>query len=292
MNTGQGAAGGQAVFRALNLPPAGAAPDLFGLWEPVSPGAALAGEIDFGLAEDEADELRYSIDVPWDPRQAAAGLDAGEARLNALLLDLRHAERRLAGFVAGAAPLPSGEAAYDVDAGDAAPLEEPEADLYDLLEEIARAGEPPAREPAEPVAFDRVEPAGGRLQETREGFEGFLRQFYRTVSNYAWVETAVDGRLVGRTRVTWFGDADTTWRTPTTAAQIALHQRAVTLALNTRAAMMRVAVLVVQGARLLAQLPVMLTPIGILMTIPAAWRFLDKVLAEARRLRGISESSL
>jgi hypothetical protein len=97
---------------------------------------------------------------------------------------------------------------------------------------------------------------------------------------------------VGRTRVSWLGDADTTWRTPVTAEQIALHQRAVTLALNTRAAMMRVAVLVIQGARLLAQLPaIAASPIGIVMVIPAAWRFLDQVLAEARRLRGQPESS-
>jgi hypothetical protein len=304
VNAGRGAVGGEAVFRARNLPQAGAASDLFGLWEPVSPGGAGPGEIDFGLAEDEADELHWTIDLPWDPRRAAAGLDTGEARLDTLLLDLHDAERRLAGFVVGGGPPAAGEAAYDIDdgsslaatgrspvAGDAALLGEPEADLHGLLEEIARVGEPAARDPGQPVAFDGVEPAAGRLQETREGFEGFLRQFYRTVSHYAWVETAVHGRLVGRTRVTWLGDADTTWRTPVTAEQIALHQRAVTLALNTRAAMMRVAVLVIQGARLLAQLPVMLTPIGILMTIPAAWRFLDKVLAEARRLRGLPESS-
>jgi hypothetical protein len=92
--------------------------------------------------------------------------------------------------------------------------------------------------------------------------------------------------------VSWLGDADTTWRTPVTADQIALHQRAVTLALNTRASMMRVAVLVIQGARLLAQLPVMVaSPIGIVMAIPAAWRFLDQVLAEARRWRDQPESS-
>ena len=286
MSDGRGARGDEVAFRALNLPQAGTAPDLFGLWEPVS-------ESDFSLTEEEDDELHWAIDLPLDPRRAAAGIDSGQARLYTLLLDLDDAERRLSRFVATGGLEPSEEASYAVgDDGAGVPVAEPEADLHGLLEEIALAGEPVAPDSDEPAAFDVEEPVAGRVQEVQDGFEAFLYQFYRTVSHYAWVETAVQGRLVGRTRVSWLGDADTTWRTPVTAEQIALHQRAVTLALNTRAAMMRVAVLVIQGARLLAQLPVMVaSPIGIVMAIPAAWRFLDQVLAEARRLRGLPESS-
>ena len=286
MSDGWGAGGDAVAFRALNLPRAGTAPDLFGLWEPVS-------ESDFSLTEEETDELRWAIDLPLDPRQAKAGIDNGQARLYTLLLDLGDAEQRLAGFVATGGLSPPEEASYAIgDDGAGAPVREPEADLHGLLGEIALAAKAAARDSDEPVAFDVEGPVAGRVREAQDGFEAFLLQFYRTVSHYAWVETAVQGHLVGRTRVSWLGDADTTWRTPVTAEQIALHQRAVTLALNTRAAMMRVAVLVIQGARLLAQLPVMLaSPIGIVMAIPAAWRFLDQVLAEARRLRGLPESS-
>jgi hypothetical protein len=286
VSAGRGAKNGEAVFRALNLPQAGTASDLFGLWEAVSESA-------FSLTEEEADELRWAIDLPLDPRRAAAGIDTGKARLDDLLLDLDDAELRLAGFVATGGLLPSEELSYAVgDDGMGVPVGEPEADLHGLLEEIALAGKSVAPGSGEPAAFGAAEPVAGRVQAAQDGFEAFLRQFYRAVAHYAWVETAVEGRLVGRTRVSWLGDADTTWRTPVTADQIALHQRAVTLALNTRAAMMRVAVLVIQGARLLAQLPVMVaSPIGIVMAIPAAWRFLDQVLAEARRLRGLPESS-
>ncbi len=286
MSEGRGARGDEVAFRALNLPQAGTAPDLFGLWEPVF-------ESDFSLTEEEADELRWAIDLPLDPRRAAAGMDTGHDRLDTLLLDLDAAERRLDEFVATGRQPPPEEASYAVgDDGTAAPVGEPEADLHGLLEEIALVGKSVAQDSDEPAAFDTGEPVAGRVQAAQDGFEAFLRQFYRAVSHYAWVETSVQGRLVGRTRVSWLGDADTTWRTPVTAEQIALHQRAVTLALNTRAAAMRVAVLVIQGARLLAQLPVMVaSPIGIVMAIPAAWRFLDQVLAEARRLRGLPESS-
>ncbi len=286
MSDGRGARGDEVAFRALNLPQAGTAPDLFGLWEPVS-------ESDFSFTEEGDDELHWAIDLPLDPRRAAAGIDSGQVRLYTLLLDLDDAEGRLNRFVATGGLEPSEEVSYAVgDDGAEVPVAEPEADLHGLLEEIALAGKPVARDSYEPAAFDVEEPVAGRVQEVQDGFEAFLQQFYRTVSHYAWVETAVQGRLVGRTRVSWLGDADTTWRTPVTAEQIALHQRAVTLALNTRAAMMRVAVLVIQGARLLAQLPVMVaSPIGIVMAIPAAWRFLDQVLAEARRLRGLPESS-
>jgi hypothetical protein len=250
-------------------------------------------ESDFSLTEEEADELLWAIDLPLDPRRAAAGLDTGQARLATLLLDLDDAEGRLAGFVATVGLPPTEEVSYAIgDDGTEAPVGGPEADLHGLLEEISLAGKPVAQDSDEPAAFDVGEPVAGRVQEAQDGFEAFLRQFYRAVSHYAWVETAVQGRPVGRTRVSWLGDADTTWRTPVTAEQIALHQRAVTLALNTRASMMRVAVLVIQGARLLAQLPaIAASPIGIVMVIPAAWRFLDQVLVEARRLRGQPEAS-
>jgi hypothetical protein len=139
VSSGRGARGDEVAFRALNLPQAGTAPDLFGLWEPVF-------ESDFSLTDEETDELRWAIDLPLDPRRAAAGIDSGQARLHTLLSDLGEAERRLTRFVAVGGLQAPGEASYAVgDDGGGVLAAEPEADLGGLLGEIALAGEPAAR---------------------------------------------------------------------------------------------------------------------------------------------------
>jgi hypothetical protein len=279
------------IFRAVNLPQVGPEPDLFGLWQPVpaaatrpgSPtpaGQALPGEQDFALPAADAGPLCWQIDLSPDPRQAAAELDRAQARLAATMRGLDNVEGRLAGFVASDGLPPPDEVAYGLDAPPPAP--EPETDLQVLVDEIARAGRPPSA--GEPAEVDFAVLSVGHIAEAVAGYRAFLNQFYQSISNYARVETAQRGHVVARTRVGWTGDMGTAWYDRVTSEQIALHQRSLALALDTRAGLLRIAVLVVQGARLLAQLSVMAaaTP-SLILAAPAAWRFIQQVLAEARR---------
>jgi len=287
------------AFRAVNLPQAGPEPDLFGLWQPVpaaaarpgSPtpaGQALPGEQDFALPAADAGPLCWRIDLSPNARQAAAELDRAQARLAATMRGLDDVEGRLAGFVASDGLPPPDETAYSLDPAPSAP--EPEADLQALMDELARAGEP--AQAGEPADYDFAVLSAGRVAEAVAGYRAFLNQFYQSISHYARVETAQRGRVLARTRVGWTGDMGTAWHNRVTSEQIALHQRSLALALDTRAGLLRVAVLVVQGARLLAQLSVMAaaTP-SLILAAPAAWRFIQQVLAEARRwqeMRGAS----
>ena len=287
------------AFRAVNLSPAGLEPDLFGLWQPepaatARPGGpapasqALPGEQDFALpgerdsARPAADTspLCWQVDLSPDPRQAAIELDRAQARLAGIMRGLDHVEGRLAGYVASDGLPPPGEVAYGLDAPSPAP--EPETDLQALMDEIARASQPPPAGESAEVDFAAL--SVGRIAETVAGYRAFLSQFYQSISYYARVETTQRGRVLARTRVGWTGDTSTAWHTRVTDEQIALHQRSLALALDTRAGLLRIAVLVVQGARLLAQLSVMAaaTP-SLILAAPAAWRFIQQVLAEARR---------
>jgi hypothetical protein len=274
------------AFRAINLPQAGPEPDLFGLWlpvppeQPATPEPDLPGTQDFQISPEDAGPLCWRVDLAPDSRQAAAELDRALAGLDATMSCLEGAGGRLAGFAARDGLPPPSDTAYDLDT---APLARPpEADLQALLDELALAGEP--AQAGEGADYDFGALSAGPIAEAVAGYQGFLRQFYQSVSVYARVETAQWGRVLARTRVGWTSDMDTAWHARVTAEQIALHERSLSLALETRAGLLRVAVLVMQGARLLAQLSVMAiaTP-SLILAAPAAWRFIQQVLAEARR---------
>ncbi len=249
-------------------------------------GQTLAGAQDSALPAADAGPLCWRVDLAPDPRQAAAELDRALAGLAATMNSLDSAGGRLAGFAARDGLAPAGDTAYDLEA---VPIARPaEADLQALLDELALAGERAqdgeGAQAAERTDYDFGALSAGRIGEAVAGYRGFLRQFYQSVSAYAHVETAQWGRVLARTRVGWGSDMDTAWHARVTSGQIALHERSLSLALETRAGLLRVAVLVVQGARLLAQLSVMAaaTP-SLILAAPAAWRFIQQVLAEARR---------
>jgi hypothetical protein len=95
------------------------------------------------------------------------------------------------------------------------------------------------------------------------------------------VETRGQGRLWARTEVDWTGDADTFWSSPIVPAQVELHRQTLTLALESRQALLHTVALVSRSAARLAKLPILLsTPWGALLAPAAAWKFIQDVRAE------------
>ncbi len=116
---------------------------------------------------------------------------------------------------------------------------------------------------------------------------GFVEQVRRFVGHYAWVETRTQGQLLGQTAVSWTGDANTVWQEGLDPAQMALHQRTLTLALASRDTVIRTFILVASGA---ARLSVLLaTPGGAILALRAAWKFVKQVQAELERHQQITK---
>jgi hypothetical protein len=91
----------------------------------------------------------------------------------------------------------------------------------------------------------------------------------------------VQQELLGQTTVGWTGDVNTVWRLGISAPEVMLHQRTLALALQSRDTLLQTLAKATQFAVKLAQLLLLLgTPGGVILALPAAWKFINEVLAE------------
>jgi hypothetical protein len=195
----------------------------------------------------------WRVKLPRDTRLAAAGLASGSARLAAAERAVPVAAERLRRVVESW-PAPS----YALAAGGPQPRT-PEAELVATLTGAATMS-----------YGDRM--ALGGLKPDLEELLGRLGRQGR-------VETLVEGLLVARTSFGWTGDLATAWRGDVSGQQASLHGQSVGLALASWQLVIRTVALTVRWALALA---VMLTsPVGPLLALRAAWRFVNRVLAEA-----------
>ena len=257
-------------------PPARSMPDMLGLWTtvPLLPAEGIA----FGTAAaGTAEAPVWRANLSPDPDLAAAQIASAEASLDASQAALTTATDRINALVEEQKEQPAG-LAFAVSAVGPA-LAQPERELLALLEE-AEKGRPP-------VSFGAAEVISGGWAQATQQFQGFVDQLRRIVSHYAWVETRVQGKLLSQTTVGWTGDMDTAWQGGLDPAQMALHQRTLALALASRAMLIRTFVVATSGA---AKLSVLLsTPGGVILALPAAWKFINQVRTELEKHQQITK---
>jgi hypothetical protein len=260
----------RAVFEIFEPAQDEAALDVLRLWTTVPLGEAASVAFDAKGAAG-ADMPRWRANFPADPGEAFVELAGGEARLEAWRKALPLAADRLDTFVATRAGGPA-----FVPSATKEPAARPEAELSALLAEL-QGGAPT-------VEFGLGEKFFGGWQQAAQQFQAFLKQLLRSVAHYAWVETSVQGRLLGRTTVGWTGAVQTVWREGLAAEKAAVHQRTLALALASRATVLRVLVVTLQGA---VKLSVLLsTPGGVILALPAAWRFINQIVDELEKADG------
>ena len=260
-------ANAEAIFELAGTGLADATPDVLGVWTatPATPGEAVAFDT---AAAPATDAPVWRANLPADPELAEAELAGGETRLGASHAALTEAQMRLDAFVAARTAGP----AFDVP-GTGAEGAAPEAELWLLLQEIEQGRPPPS--------FGLGDTLVGKWEQANQQFQAFIEQVSRLVAYYALVETRQAGRIVGRTAVGWTGDVDTVWPAATQPDQADLHRRTLALALASRDALVRMVALVTSGAVKLSVL--LTTPGGAVLALPAAWKFINRVLAELER---------
>ena len=262
----------------FSLPGGAAGEDVLGIWQasPVLAAASADGMAFATSAEVETpvDAVVWKVDLPSDPRQAASALRQQQAALQMAGLDLLAAQNRLQAFAATQQPGADQPA-------QAFGLEEagffgPEAELSEWLPS-SRSG----------MSFGLGISLPHNWQETAEEALDFFGKVRQMLANYAFVESSSGGSAIGRTEVSWLGDFETLWRSGLAEDQVKMHRNSVELALASRQAWIKMAMLVTQGAALFG----LLSSTGNPLLIPAVYKFIRQVLEQSREIRRTQAAS-
>jgi hypothetical protein len=239
------------------------APEVLGLWSVVPRGSdGTAASVPTPAEGVEASVWRANYS---DHGLAEASLRMGEARLTVSRKELDSVPERINRLIeTQPAALDFGVLSSDDT------LAEPGAEFLALMQEI--------KDGYSSISFDTGEKPSFGWEQASHQLKGILERASRFVAAYAWVETRVQEELLGRTVVSWTGDVNTAWRAGLSPEQIRLHQRTLALALGSRDTLLRTVLL---AAQLAVKVSVLLsTPGGVILALPAVWRFIHQVLAE------------
>lgn len=220
-------------------------------------------EVAFDAGDGAAPAALWRLDLPAGDAHALTRLQAIDADLSALAWASTQAGPRLQRLAA------SDDLSFDASSPQ---LPGAERELLALL-----AGVQPDQDMASFGLLDRLpswEQAGAEVQR-------LLQQALRLVSHYAWVETAIEGRLIGRTTVDWLGGMRTLWPLGEEAGIQRRHYESLRLSLAARAANLRLVAVITAGAATLA--PLLAAPGSAILALPAAWRFVQRLRAEIER---------
>ncbi len=263
------------VFELLDAAPADAGQDLLGLWTsvPAPPLEAVA----FDTLDQPAETAQiWRADYPADPDQASAVLEDAQRTLAAAERALDEVPARLDLYLMRERLGVS----YELPAPEAQPAQA-EDDLSLLLAEMR--GAVPA------VSFEAEGRFTGRWDEAFQVFQSLSERLKQMAAHYAWVETRVDGRLIGQTAVGWTGDVDTIFQSALDPDQMRLHEQTLQLALASRQTLLRTSTLILANAAKISAL--LATPGGIVLAIPAVLRFINQVRLELKQNMDKKEES-
>lgn len=164
-------------------------------------------------------------------------------------------------------------------AGSARALPEAESELLAWLQDVQQA-------PQSFALGEQIFSSTGQMSiRVEKSLEGLLQQ----VLHLAWVETRLEGRLLARTVVGWNGQADTIWGAQLLPNEYTLHHRSLRLAVASRVALLRLVLSVVQSALKLSLL--LASPGGAALALPAAWTYVQRILAEIENYPTRSKSN-
>jgi hypothetical protein len=258
----------RAVFELEDAAAAAMASELFGFWSTREPAPAPVSFV-AGAGQPVEEPVIWRSRLPADLALAGRELAAAEIWQQQREQALQQA-------------LPRMQTLLSTDAGRSFPTQDLDDAERNLLAAVTEVHKPP-----ESVSFGiGADLAMGWAAADRQ-IRDFMQQNMRRLLHAAWVETSVGERLRGRSIVGWGGDTRTVWQESIVAAELQLHRRSIDLALGTRLALIRSFGLAGRGAAIVAT--AVSSPIGPVMALPAAWRFIND-LARPRRPDSTAQS--
>jgi len=252
------------VFELFDATLAETAPNLIGLWitNPSPSESAVAFALD---SEAAVEAPLWRANFPDDLGKATALLSNSEARLVGSQNELGKVLDRINLLIP---PTDSGVKAglaFDVSGGQGlAPLEQ---ELLTSLAALQNRGQP--------ECFG----LGEEMVRAFEPFHSFAEGLRGMTANDARIKTQIQGRTIAQTVVSFTGDVNSVWQEGVNAAQVALHQRTLALALGSRNTVFQTFSMAVQAA---LKLSVLLTlPHGVILALPATWKFIHQRLRQS-----------
>jgi hypothetical protein len=203
----------------------------------------------------------FRMDLPAGDA-ASAALDSAEKRLLQSEAALESVPEKLDALLRAVS---SGTVSYAVSGSAGA------ADLLQLLE---RAGAPDA------TSFGLFSGAQDKMEDTSRALQEVLQRLTDMVSRMANVETSVQGRQIGRTRIGWSGSFETLFPLALSTAELQLHQRSIHLALASRRLAVSMIARTAQSAVKVSAL--LATPGGALLALPAVWKYINGIINEVK----------
>jgi len=242
-------------------------PTIFEAW-------SFAHGSDEGILSFSADDHSVEESIPTWHMDLPAGsesstLDAAEESLARSEFELDSIPERLDTLLVAAR---TGAVSFDT------PFSPAEAELFDLLDRSHLS--------PEMTSFDLFSSQRDKLQDAGQTFQNAILKLSQMVSHMAFVETNVEGRLVGRTRVRWSGDFASLFPSAIAAEELTLHQRSLNLALASRRLAVSMIARTAQGAAKIAAY--LAAPGGILLALPVVWKYINSVLSEIKTYQEIS----
>ncbi len=120
------------------------------------------------------------------------------------------------------------------------------------------------------------------LKLLAESAQGFLEGLRRSLTNFAWVETTVEGRVIARSQVAWQGDFKSGWVSGVNPRKRQQHLAALRIAIETRQIWIRIGLITASGATRLSTS--LASGLGSIFAIPFTLAFIRDVLAEYQRM--------
>jgi hypothetical protein len=246
------------TLRGVNLPDTD---ELLGVWS--IPAQATSFDVNAPA------EPTWRIDLPVSIDDARLLIAQQQATLQNSEEALTQAEQRMLSLSQ------AGEGvAFGITAG-------PEADLLASIDRL--------NAPTSFAAPGVPSPEAEQAAESSSQWQNFLDHVRDTISHYARIETAIANNPIGTTTVGWAGSFDTIWIPEAAPESMTLHSHSVHLVLASRLATMRMITVVGTGAiGLVTKLTVFGGPV---LVLPAAWRFVQDVLKEWKKLKAVRSGS-
>lgn len=251
-----------AIFEVEDATAPAVTSELFGFWATRAPAPAA---VSFGTpaADPAAEPVIWRSRLPADPMLAERELAAAEDWQRQREQAFQEALPRMQALLAS-----DGQLSF------AAPQQ------LDPAEQTLLSAVLDASDASADVSFGIGDDIVAGWAAADQHLRRFMQHNLRNIVHAAWIETSIGERLRGRSVIGWGGDTDTVWETQIPATELRLHRRSVDLALGSRLALIRSFGLAGRGAAIVAT--AVSSPIGPVMALPAAWRFIND-LARPRR---------
>jgi hypothetical protein len=250
------------VFELFDATLAETAPNLIGLW---ITNLSVSGTAASFAPEAVVDAPLWRANFPDDPRKATALLSNSEARLVSAQKELGTVLDRITLLIPPNDSEVKASLAFDL--SESQGLAPPEQELLTSLAVLQNGGQP--------------EPFGLNEEKVRafEPFHSFAEGLQRVIAHDTRIETKIQGQNIAQTVVSFTGDVHSVWQEGVNTAQIALHQRTLSLTLGSRNTVFQTFSVAVQAALKLSVL--LALPHGVILALPATWKFIHQRLGQA-----------